>query len=65
MPRNVVGFDFLTEKWGYTDFYSLEGPKVKFEKEIDAVVQLTIEREAGKLMDSELKLTALQVRGGA
>ena len=58
---DIIGVDFRTETRGYTEFHPLEHFKVNFEKEIDAAVQMTIEKETGKLMTSELKLTVLQV----
>ncbi|KIJ27947.1 hypothetical protein M422DRAFT_784675 [Sphaerobolus stellatus SS14] len=57
----TLDVDFRTDARGFTEFYPLDHFKVKFETEIDAAVQMSIEKETLKLMSSTLKLTVLQL----
>jgi N-terminal C2 in EEIG1 and EHBP1 proteins len=56
-----AGIHFHTETRGHTPYYPLKNFKVDFEAEMNAAVQMNVERDTHALLPSELKLTVYQV----
>ncbi|KAF8523762.1 hypothetical protein BU17DRAFT_63693 [Hysterangium stoloniferum] len=55
------GIDYHLSSRGYTPYHPLNDFKVKFETEINAAVQISIERDTLMLLPCELKLTVMQL----
>lgn len=56
-----LGIDFRTEARGHTQYLPLRDFKVDFESEVNAAVQMSIEKDTIALQASKLKLTIMQV----
>ena len=60
-PPEDLGIEYRTEARGHTPYLPLRDFKVDFETEINAAVQISIERDSLALLASQLKLTVMQV----